>query len=350
MLRKLFSQHEMIILLIIIALSVVIGLINPSFFSVANVYQLARAATIIGIFSMGVLIVLVSGGIDVSFTGIAVFAMYTTVSILVDWDYQGGMVLPFIMAGAMGLGLGLINGFFIAVFRLPTLIVTLGTLSLFRGAMLFWVGSNYYNTIEMPPGLIAYARAQLFPYTMPNGSTTSLHPTIFILLALAVLVWFVLRYTMLGRGIYAIGGDREAAERAGFNIKGTQFIIYGFVGLISGIGGMIVGSLFRQANPFSIVGTELDVIAAAVLGGASLAGGRGSVIGTLLGVALITIVNNSLVLMGIPSQWQRFVVGLLILLGTGLPLLRAKLAEMRRLRGGVLAAAREPAVEPATAR
>jgi len=347
MLRKLFSQHEMIILLIVIGLSVAIGLINPAFFTVGNAFQLARAATITGIFSMGVLIVLISGGIDVSFTGIAIFAMYTTVTILANNNYEGGMLLPFVMAAAMGLGLGLVNAFFIAVFRLPTLIVTLGTLSLFRGAMLFWVGSDYFNTIEMPPGMIAYARAQLFPYTMPNGGTTSLHPTIFILLVLAVLVWLVLRYTMLGRSIFAIGGDREAAERAGFNIMGTQVIIYAFVGLISGIGGMIVGALFRQANPFSIVGTELDVIAAAVLGGASLAGGRGSVIGTLLGVVLITIVNNSLVLMGVPSQWQRFVVGMLILLGTGLPLLRAKLAEWRRLRGG---GAAEPAAAPVKAR
>ena len=128
-----------------------------------------------------------------------------------------------------------------------------------------------------------------------------------------------------------MGGAREAAERAGFNIRSNQFIIYGFVGLVSGIGGMIVATLFRQANPFSIVGTELDVIAAAVLGGASIAGGRGTVIGTLIGVLLITIVNSSLVLLGIPSEWQKVVVGFLILVGTAIPILQSKAAERRML-------------------
>lgn len=347
MLKKLTSRYEFIVALMLIGLSLLIGLINPNFFTVANAYQILRSATIMAIFAMGVLVVLISGGIDVSFTGIAIFAMYTTVSILVARNYEGGMLLPFVMAAAMGLVLGLLNAVFIALFKLPTFLVTLGTLSLFRGAMLFWVGSDYFNTAELPPGMIAYARAEIFVYTMPNGGTTGLHPTIFILLFLALLVWFVLRYTILGRGMYAIGGDREAASRAGFNLVRTQFIIYAFVGLISGIGGMIVGTLFRQANPFSIVGTELDVIAATVLGGASIAGGRGSVIGTLLGVLLITMVNNNLVLLGIPSEWQKLFVGSLIIIGTGLPLLRAKIGEMRqrRLRKGP-----EFEAEPAVAR
>lgn len=332
MLKKLTGQHEFIIFLLLIGLSLMIGLVNPNFFTVGNAFLIFRSATIMAIFAMGALVVLISGGIDVSFTGIAIFAMYTTVSILVAQDYQGGMLLPFIIAGSMGLVLGLLNAFLIAVFKLPTLLVTLGTLSVFRGAMLFWVGSDYFNTGELPPGMREYARAQIFVYTMPNGGTTSLHPTVFVLVVLAILVWLVLRYTMLGRSIYAIGGDPEAASRAGFNIMRTQFIIYAFVGLISGVGGMIVGTLFRQANPFSIVGTELDIIAAVVLGGASIAGGRGTVVGTLLGVLLITLVNNNLVLLGVPSEWQKLFVGSLIIIGTGLPLLRAKIAEMQRRR------------------
>ncbi len=328
--KKLFSRHEFIIALIVIGLSLLIGLINPRFFSVANLFAVVRSATIMGIFAMGVLVVLISGGIDVSFTGIAVFAMYTTVDILVKQDYQGGMLLPLLMAAGIGLLLGLFNAFLIGKFKLPTLIVTLGTLSLYRGAVLFFVGSDYYNTAELPPAMRDYARANIFTLETTSGQT-SLHPAIFILIAAALLVWFVLKYTTLGRSIYAMGGAREAAERAGFNIRFNQFVIYGFVGLVSGIGGMIVAALFRQANPFSIVGTELDVIAAAVLGGASIAGGRGTVIGTLIGVLLITIVNSSLVLLGIPSEWQKVVVGFLILVGTAIPILQLKAAERRRL-------------------
>lgn len=328
--KKLFRKHEFIIALIIIGLSLVIGLINSNFFSVANYFLLIRSATIMGVFAMGVLVVLISGGIDVSFTGIAIFAMYTTVDFLVKQGYEGGMLVPFLMSAGLGLILGLFNAILIGFFRLPTLIVTLGTLSLYRGAVLFFVGSDYYNTAELPVGIREYARATVLTVETASGNT-SLHPAIFILVVIAVLVWFVLKYTMLGRSIYAMGGDREAAERFGFNIRSNQFMIYGFVGLVSGIGGMVVGALFRQANPFSIVGTELDVIAAAVLGGASIAGGRGSVIGTLLGVLLITMVNNSLVLMGIPSEWQKVVVGFLILVGTAIPILQKRAAERQML-------------------
>ena len=124
--------------------------------------------------------------------------------------------------------------------------------------------------------------------------------------------------------IYALGGAREAAERAGFNISRIQYFIYGFVGLLSGIAGMTYGSLNRQANPQDIVGTELDVIAAVVLGGATLTGGRGSVIGALLGVTLVTIMSNSLVLIGVPSEWRRVVTGLIIIIGTGIPAIQAQ--------------------------
>jgi len=129
---------------------------------------------------------------------------------------------------------------------------------------------------------------------------------------------------MLGRGVYALGGSREAAERAGFNISRIEYFIYGFVGLLSGVAGMTFGALNRQANPQDIVGSELNVIAAVVLGGAQLTGGRGTVIGTILGVALVVIMNNSLILIGVPSVWQRVVIGLIILIGTGLPALQAR--------------------------
>ncbi len=163
-------------------------------------------------------------------------------------------------------------------------------------------------------------------FEAPNGGQVQLRTAILIVIGLAILVSFILRYTMLGRGIYAMGGAREAAERAGFNIRRTQFFIYGFAGVIAGIAGL---SLLRQANPFSIVGMELDVIAAVVLGGASIAGGRGTVIGTLLGVLLITIVSNSLVLVGIPSDWQSVAVGIILIIGTAIPAVQAQRAARR---------------------
>ncbi|WP_169237119.1 ABC transporter permease [Candidatus Roseilinea sp. NK_OTU-006] len=327
--KKLFAKQETLVALTLFGLCLVIGFINPVFWTAGNWFDLARSATVTGIFAIGVLIVLISGGIDVSFTAIAVFAMYTTTVLLKDAQYTGGMWLFFVIAALIGLGLGLINAFFIARFRLPTLIVTLGTQSMFRGFLLFVIGSKIIR--DIPPGMADYSKAFLFTVTDDRGVTVGLHSAVLWLVAIAILAFVILRYTMLGRGIYALGGSREAAERAGFNIARTQVFIYAFVGVLAGIAGMIYGGLNRQANAQDIVGQELDVIAATVLGGASIMGGRGSVIGTLLGVMLVVVMSNSLVLMGIPATWQRVVVGAIIIIGTAVPALRT----LRRQRRSV---------------
>jgi simple sugar transport system permease protein len=320
--RSLLRKNETLVALTILVLALVIGIINPVFFTVGNLFDLLRSATVMGIFAMGVLIVIISGGIDVSFTAIAIFAMYSTVRILTAYMPDAPIWLAFAISAVIGLGLGLVNAFFISRFKLPTLIVTLATLSMYRGLLLFAIGNKIIR--DIPPSMTEFSRATLVEVPMASGGVSKLHPAIFLTLAAAILVFLLLRYTMLGRGIYALGGAREAAERAGFNIGRIQYFIYGFVGLLSGIAGMTYGALNRQANPQDIVGTELDVIAAVVLGGATLTGGRGSVIGALLGVALVTIMNNSLVLVGVPSEWRRVVTGLIILVGTGIPALQAQ--------------------------
>jgi simple sugar transport system permease protein len=315
-------KNETLVALTIIVLSLLIGIINPVFFSVGNLFDLLRSATVMGIFAMGVLIVIISGGIDVSFTAIAIFAMYSTVRILNANMPDAPIWIAFVISALIGLGLGFVNAFFISRFKLPTLIVTLATLSMYRGLLLFAIGNKIIR--DIPPSMTELSRATFVEVPMASGGVSKLHPAIFLTLATAILVFLLLRYTMLGRGIYALGGAREAAERAGFNVSRIQYFIYGFVGLLSGIAGMTYGALNRQANPQDIVGTELDVIAAVVLGGATLTGGRGSVIGALLGVALVTIMNNSLVLVGVPSEWRRVVTGLIIIIGTGIPAIQAQ--------------------------
>jgi simple sugar transport system permease protein len=327
MLKKLFRQNEYLVALTIIMLSAIIGFINPIFFSVGNLFDLLRSSIVMGIFAMGVLIVIVSGGIDVSFTAIAVFSLYVTVRLLTAIGFDGPIIVAFAIAAVIGLLLGLINAFFISKFNLPTLIVTLGTLSLYRGFLLFVVGS--YLIRDIPASMTAFSRSTLVTLTTPNGALTSLHSAVILLVITVVLVWLLLTYTMLGRGIYAMGGAHEAAERAGFNITRIQFFIYGFVGFLSGIAGLTYGAMNRQANPFDIVGGELDVIAAVVLGGAQLTGGRGTVVGTLLGVALVVIMNNSLILVGIPSIWQKVVIGIIIIIGTGIPAYQNRQASRR---------------------
>lgn len=324
--RRLLTRNESLVAITLVVLCVVIGLSNPTFFTVGNLFTLLRGGIVTGIFALGVLIVLISGGIDVSFTAIGVFALYATVKLMLAYAPDAPIWVAFLIAGIIGLGLGLINAFFIAQFQLPTLIVTLGTLSMFHGFLLFAIGNQIIRNV--PPSMSAFARSALLRVPQERG-IANLHPGVFILLGLAILVYLLLKYTMLGRGIYALGGAPEAAERAGFNVLRIQYFIYCFVGLVSGIAGMTFGALAQQANPQDIVGMELNVIAAVVLGGAYLTGGRGTVIGTLLGVALVVIAYNSLILIGVPTVWQRVVIGVIILVGTGIPAIQERRAGKR---------------------
>ena len=320
-------KTESIVAITIILLCIIVGIINPVFFTIDNAFDLLRSTIVMGIFAMGVLLVIISGGIDVSFTAVAVFAMYTTTKLLNAYWVEAPIWVAFIMAAIIGLGLGFVNAFFISRFKLPTLIVTLGTLSMFHGFVLFAIGNGIIR--NLPPSFTAFARSTLIEVPLSNGGVSRLHPAIFLTVAAALLTWLLLDYTMLGRGVYALGGAREAAERAGFNLPRIQYFIYGTVGLLSGIAGITYAALGRQANPQDIVGSELNVIAAVVLGGATLTGGRGTVLGTLLGVALVVIMNNSLILVGIPTTWQRVVLGVIIIIGTGVPALQAQRAQRR---------------------
>ncbi len=135
---------------------------------------------------------------------------------------------------------------------------------------------------------------------------------------IVLLVAAMLKWTVFGRSIYAIGGDTEAARRVGIRVVRTQVWLYMLVGALAAFGGVVYVILGKNANPQSLVGTELDIIAAVVLGGASIFGGRGSVGGTVLGVVLVQLINNNLVLVGIPSTWQRAAVGVLLLLGVSI--------------------------------
>lgn len=322
-----WTRNETLVLLVVVAFCALTTAVDPAFFSLPTLFDLLRNSIVTGIFAIGVLVVLISGGIDVSFTAIAAFAMYSTTLMLtrlgIDVPWYGAFALSVLV----GTGLGLLNAVFIAGFRLPTLIVTLGTLSVIRGFLLTFVGSQLISNV--PPGMRDFSRLIMLRGTTSEGYFYSL-PWAFAALVLVVGgTWFLLQRTLLGRQIFAIGGSTESARRIGVNVRGVQVFVYAYVGALSGLAGIIHASLARVANPFDLVGLELSVIAAVVLGGARLTGGYGTITGTLLGVALIVLVSNSLILLGIPSTWQSVVIGALILVGTGLPAYQGKRAAAR---------------------
>ncbi|MEO8408930.1 MAG: ABC transporter permease [Propionivibrio sp.] len=316
------KRHEFVLTLAFIVMVIVIGSINPAFYSIGNIFSLLKSTVIMGIFSLGVLIVIISGNTDISFTAISAFAMYTTGKIMLALVPGGGLLVAFLIAGSIGTLVGFVNAAFVAHFKLPALIVSLGTASAIRGLMLAFIGVRIIN--NLPPALVEFSKSNIVELTDSAGRVVGLPSAFLVLVVLALGVWLLLKFTMLGRAIYALGGDPVATERAGFNITGIQYFIYGFVGFLSGIAGVLHSAYMRNANPFDLVGTELTVIAAVVLGGASITGGKGTVYGTLVGVAFLVLMENSLIVMGIPSYWQKVVTGLIIIIGTGATALRQK--------------------------
>ena len=315
--KRIFSHSEIYLFFIIIIFSIILTSINPSFLTLENLFDLIKSSAGMGILAVGFFIVLLSGGIDVSFTAIAIAGQYISANVLMATGVDN-IYLAFLISCSVGVLLGAINGLLISVFKLPTLIVTLGTLSAFHGALLAFVGTKAINTAELPDCFKVFGHNNIFVLTRADGTSYGLSVYALILIGVVIISWLILKYTMLGRGIYAIGGNRDSAIRAGFNIVGTQFFIYCYAGFLAGIMGVMHISLLRYSNPMYIVGTELGVIAAVVLGGARITGGTGSIIGTLLGVAMISILEKNLVLMGLSSYWHQLFVGLIIIIGVSI--------------------------------
>ncbi len=375
--RKILRQHEFYAALLLITVIIGISLANPAFYSPGNIFSLAKSSIVLGIFALGTLLVLISGGIDISFPAIAMFAMYLTsrnISGLKNTAWVEATVVLLMLAGlaagiattltftrppkilgwligllglaaflflaqrylgkpardtsiytifalamAMGAGLGCINAALIGLFRLPTFVVTLGTASAFAGFVPNMVGTQVnYN---IPAAMIALSRWEVVRIDLASGGRAGLSGALFIFAGFALLTAFILRKTMLGRSLYALGGDPVSAERLGLKVKSLKFFVFPFVGMLAGAAGIIHSSFMRNARPTDIVGTELNVIAAVVLGGAGIGGGRGTVVGTIIGVIFVTIINNSLILMGIPSYWQKVTTGAIVILAIGLPAL-----------------------------
>jgi len=319
------ANNEGLLVVVIVAVVVAMSAASPAFFTANTFFALVRSSMVPLVLALGVLLVLISGGIDVSFAAIAIFAAYASVKWVLEAGADPGLVVVFAIAMAIGALLGLVNGVVIARFRLPTLIVTLGTQTIFKGVLIAYIGSVYISAADLPASITAASGAHLVD--VAGGGY--LHFMILPVAVVTVLVALMLSRTLFGRSIYAIGGDTEAARRVGIRVVRTQMWLYVLVGALAAFGGVLHVILGRNANPQSLVGVELDTIAAVVLGGASIFGGRGSVPGTVLGVVLVQLINNNLVLLGVPSTWQRAAVGVLLLLGVSVQALGASRARRR---------------------
>tara|TARA_B100000614_G_scaffold153264_1_gene135759 strand:- start:332 stop:1369 length:1038 start_codon:yes stop_codon:yes gene_type:complete len=328
--RKLLQRHETYLVLLILVFSAIIANASDAFLTSGNLLSVLRGGSGIGILAVAFFVALIGGGIDISFPAIAISGQYIAIRTMLALQLDS-IGIAFLISITVGIVFGLINAFFITRFRIQAMIVTLATSSLFHGALLEFVGTDSVNVGRLPTSITDFGRMTVFQFQTAEGPQ-GLSIFVGILAVVVLATWFLLQHTMLGRGIYAIGGDAEGAKRAGFNVTRIQYFIFGYVGFLSGIMGIIHVALIRYAHPANIVGdnTLLRVIAAVILGGTSITGGRGTLTGTMLGVLLIVLVDRHLIMLGVPPAWTNFFVGVVIVVGVVATHLRMKFEKHRR--------------------
>jgi simple sugar transport system permease protein len=303
-----FSQtHEGRLLLVVVALGAFLSLATPSFATLQNVVDLLTSYAFSGILAAGLLVVLISGGIDISFTASASVAQYVAMT-LANQGSIGWLGVAVIGAG-VGTLLGMLNAVLIRSLRLSSIIVTIATLNLFYGLLMF---ATHGNEIFALPDWFSDG-ARWIVYTDAQQNDYAINLQMLGLVFAFALTALLLKRSNLGREIYALGSNADAAARVGVPVAQLTLLVYGYMGFIAGLASIVQAQNAQSVSPNALVGRELDVLAAVVLGGASLTGGVGTVFGTILGVTLLAFLQNGLLLLGVPSYWSPCFTGAVIL-------------------------------------
>jgi simple sugar transport system permease protein len=314
--RRLLADQESLLVLLLLVIGAAVVVAVPDFLHVETAFTVARSSMVSVLFALGVLLVLISGGIDVSFLAVGILSAYLTVRVLPTSDSPADVLAAYAIAIAIGAALGGVNAAVVLGARVSTLIATLATGTAFTGAMFAFVGGTVVPVL--PGGLAEVAGWDLVTAPGAVRGTTRLNVLVLLVAAVCVGVWALLRHTVAGRGIYAVGGDETAAARAAVSVPRTRALVFVLSGALYGAAGMTHVLLSGRADPTTFTGGELSVLAAVVLGGALITGGAGSVRGTVLGVLVINVIGASLIPLGVASIWQQATIGLLLLLGVGL--------------------------------
>ncbi len=298
---------------VLTALLVVVALISvatPYFLTTNNLMGVFRAFSLIAIMSIGMVMVIITGGIDLSVGSVMGLSSLTTAL-----GFANALPTVVCIAGGLAVGLlfGLCNGLLVTAIRLPPFIATLGTLSIGRGLM-YIITHGVPLTPDTPDSFSLIGQGYVGPVPVP----------VVIMAAMTLIFSVLMRRTRFGRYVYATGGNEIAARLSGVKTGRVKLLVYMLSGVIAAVAGVISFSRYLSAEPASGFGSELDVIAAAAIGGASLAGGVGSVEGAIIGAALAGIIANGVVLMNINTYAQQAITGAVILIAVSLDVWRSR--------------------------
>lgn len=316
-LSNLFRSTERILLVLIIFLSIVLSLSTPSFFTVQNAFDILNQNAVKIIFALGLLVVLIIGGIDISFAVSASIVQYVTISLMMQYFGGGNWVVAMLVALAIGIILGFFNAVLIYGLKVVSIIITIATFNLFFGLLIYFT-HNGRSIYRLPEWISDYMNIIHIDY----GTTLSL--PVVVMFFMAFITYGILRHTGFGKQLYGYGSNPEAAIRAGVSGWKIHLFAYGYLGMMSAIAGMMQVTIAQEVVPKALYGWEFDVLVAVVLGGATLGGGKGSVWGTILGVIFLALLKNAMILLQfspyafnaisgaiiliaiIATQWQKF--------------------------------------------
>ncbi len=308
---RLFQVREFNVLIALIVVGALISLYTPYFLTTNNLMGVFRAFSLTAIMSIGMVMVIITGGIDLS-----VGSAMGLASLVTALCFSMGYPTELCIAAGLGVGLifGLCNGLLITFIGLPPFIATLGTLSIGRGLM-YMITRGVPVTPETPEAFAILGQGYLGPVPVP----------VIIMVVLMLIFAVIMRRTRFGRHVYATGGNEHAARLSGVKVDRVKLSVYVLSSTIAALAGVIGFSRYLSAEPASGFGSELDVIAAAAIGGASLAGGAGSVTGAVIGAALVGVIANGVVLLNINTYAQQAITGGVILIAVSLDVLRSRI-------------------------
>lgn len=313
---KKIDPFQRMLLIIIVVYSVFVTIKNPGFFQIQTVFDIVKTSSTTMIVAMGLLVVMISGGIDVSFMAIALFGSYTSLYIMIQTGINN-LAFAFAVSMAIGVVLGLVNAVLISWLKLPPFIITLGTQNLFHGIMTTFISDKSFGSGVLPECLHKFGQGTLFKVATANGSTGLTVSLIPVLIA-GLATYFILRKTMIGRGIVAIGNDEESARRAGFNPFKIRLFVYAYSGALAGMMGIVYAAQVNALYPNKMVGDELMVVAAVVIGGTKITGGQGKIFGAVLGVLITYLLNSTLIMIGLSSSWNNLFVGAILVVAVAI--------------------------------
>lgn len=305
--RRGAAQQKILAFASLIVLVAGFSLASPNFFQLTNIMAILQAASVNGVLAVAVTLIIITGGIDLSIGTLMTFCAVIA-GVVLTW---GGMPLPLGIVAAIATGAccGLISGTFVAKMKIPPFIATLGMMLMLKGLSLIVTGTKpiYFNDTpgftQIAQGSVIGALVPAFP--VPNG--------VLILFLVAGAVAWILGRTVLGRYTFALGSNEEAVRLSGVDTDRWKMAIYALSGGIVGNGGLLIASRLNSAQPALGLGYELEAIAAVVIGGTSLAGGRGTILGTLIGALIMAVLTNGLRVLSVAPEWQTVVTGAIII-------------------------------------